>query len=62
MVGQHSSGHHQKQGHLQPARSEALDAGAFGVPTFFLHCNPGRDEMFFGLDHMDMLGRACEKL
>ncbi len=37
----------------------ALKAGAFGVPTFFLH-GRGRPEMFFGLDHMDFLARACD--
>jgi len=47
---------------LDDLTQQALDAGAFGVPTFFLHRNPGRNEMFFGLDHMDFLGRTCEKL
>ncbi len=37
---------------------QALKAGAFGAPTFFLH-GQGRPEMFFGLDHMDFLARAC---
>jgi len=37
----------------------ALKAGAFGAPTFYLH-GKGRPEMFFGLDHMDFLARACE--
>ena len=37
----------------------ALKAGAFGAPTFFLH-GQGRPEMFFGVDHMDFLARACE--
>jgi len=37
----------------------ALKAGAFGVPTFILH-GEGRPEIFFGIDHMDFLARACE--
>jgi len=32
----------------------ALKAGAFGVPTFIVH-GRGRPEMFFGLDHMDLM-------
>jgi len=32
----------------------ALKAGAFGVPTFIVH-GKGRPEMFFGLDHMDLI-------
>ena len=39
----------------------ALKAGAFGVPTFILHRSSGRPEMFFGLDHMDFLERACQQ-
>jgi len=40
---------------------QALDAGAFGVPTFILHAAPARrPEMFFGVDHMDFLARACD--
>lgn len=38
----------------------ALKAGAFGVPTFILHSGQRR-EIFFGIDHMDFLARACEK-
>jgi len=52
-----------KQGDwLDALTQQALDAGAFGVPTFFLHRGHGRAEMFFGLDHMDFLARACESL
>jgi len=47
---------------LDKLTQQALDAGAFGAPTFFLHRNHGRAEMFFGLDHMDFLARACEAL
>jgi len=36
----------------------ALKAGAFGVPTFILQ-GQGRAEMFFGMDHMEFLARAC---
>ena len=37
----------------------ALKAGAFGVPSFVLHQESGRNELFFGVDHMDFLVRAC---
>jgi len=37
----------------------ALKAGAFGVPSFILHPPSGRKQLFFGLDHMDFLARAC---
>jgi len=47
---------------LDEMTRQALDAGAFGAPTFFLHRDHGRAEMFFGLDHMDILARACESL
>jgi len=47
---------------LDELTGQALNAGAFGVPTFFLHRGHGRDEMFFGLDHMDFLARACASL
>ncbi|OIP99823.1 MAG: 2-hydroxychromene-2-carboxylate isomerase [Zetaproteobacteria bacterium CG2_30_46_52] len=36
----------------------ALKAGAFGVPTFILH-GAGRSQMFFGVDRIDFLDRAC---
>ncbi len=45
---------------LNENTEQALKAGAFGVPTFILH-NRGRDEMFFGVDHMDFLARACQE-
>jgi len=38
----------------------ALKAGAFGVPSFVLHAEEGRSELFFGLDHMDFLARSCD--
>ncbi|MCF7820981.1 MAG: 2-hydroxychromene-2-carboxylate isomerase [Mariprofundaceae bacterium] len=41
----------------------AIKAGAFGAPTFVLHGGRSdkkrRPEMFFGIDHMDFLARAC---
>ncbi len=37
----------------------AIQAGLFGVPTFIVH-GEGRPEMFFGVDHMDFLARACQ--
>jgi len=47
---------------LDALTRQALDAGAFGAPTFFLHRQRGRAEMFFGIDRMDFLARACESL
>jgi len=39
---------------------DALKAGAFGAPTFVLHPVSGRSELFFGMDHLDFLKRACQ--
>jgi 2-hydroxychromene-2-carboxylate isomerase len=43
----------------------AIKLGAFGVPTFVLHDDKSdgkrRPEMFFGIDHMDFLARACRQ-
>ncbi|ATX80966.1 2-hydroxychromene-2-carboxylate isomerase [Mariprofundus ferrinatatus] len=36
----------------------ALNAGAFGVPSLVLHADKGRDELFFGVDHMALISRA----
>ncbi len=47
---------------LDELTKRALDAGAFGAPTFFLHRDHGRAEMFFGIDRMDFLARACTSL
>jgi 2-hydroxychromene-2-carboxylate isomerase len=38
----------------------AFRAGAFGVPTFILD-DGGLPQMFFGMDHMDFLGLACQQ-
>jgi len=49
---------------LDSNTQQALNAGAFGVPTFVLHGEPdgkGRPEMFFGVDHLSFLIRAIEK-
>jgi len=46
---------------LDELTRQALDAGAFGVPSFFLRQGSGRAEMFFGLDRMDFLQRAIER-
>jgi len=43
---------------LDDNTQQALKAGAFGVPTFVLHDKP-RHHMFFGIDRMDFLARAC---
>jgi len=51
-----------RESQLNALTEQALHAGAFGVPTFYLHRDRGRAEMFFGIDHMDFLGRACTKL
>ncbi len=40
---------------------DAFKAGAFGVPTFILE-NGGRPQIFFGVDHMNFLERACQRL
>jgi len=47
---------------FEPNTRTALKAGAFGVPTFVLHPPKGRSELFFGVDHMDFLARACQGL
>ncbi len=49
----------QQNDDFEPNTHAALKAGAFGVPTFVLHPPKGRSELFFGLDHMDFLARAC---
>ncbi|GAV21465.1 2-hydroxychromene-2-carboxylate isomerase [Mariprofundus micogutta] len=46
---------------FEPNTHAALKAGAFGVPSFILHRPTGRSELFFGIDHMDFLARACQK-
>jgi len=38
--------------------STALKSGLFGVPSFVLH-DMESSEIFFGVDHMDFLARAC---
>jgi len=38
----------------------AFKAGAFGVPTFILESGDSR-QMFFGIDHIDFLARACQQ-
>lgn len=45
---------------LNENTERALKAGAFGVPTFVLH-GEGRAEMFFGVDRMEFLARACQQ-
>jgi len=46
--------------HLDENTEAALKAGAFGAPTFILH-GQGRDELFFGVDRMEFLARACQQ-
>ncbi len=36
----------------------AIKAGLFGVPTFIVQ-GKSKSEIFFGVDHMDFLARAC---
>ena len=38
----------------------ALNAGAFGAPSFVLHREGARNELFFGVDHLDFLVRAID--
>jgi len=45
---------------FEPNTHTALKAGAFGVPSFVLKKDRGRPELFFGVDHMDFLSRACD--
>ncbi len=52
----------EQEAQLNALTEQALHAGAFGVPTFYLHHGRGRPEMFFGVDHMDFLARACGSL
>jgi len=52
----------EQEAQLNALTEQVLHAGAFGVPTFYLHRDRGRPEMFFGVDHMDFLARACEAL
>ena len=40
----------------------ALKAGAFGAPTFVLHPASGRSEIFFGVDHMELLAHSCKNI
>lgn len=45
---------------LDENTQQALKAGAFGVPTFVLKSEL-RPQLFFGMDHLDFLARACDK-
>ncbi len=60
----HLPGHWLKQQNegFERYTRQALEAGAFGAPTFILHAPGRRPEMFFGVDHMDFLARACDAL
>ena len=53
----HIAREHAKQ-ELDETTQQALKAGAFGVPTFVLHKGV-RPQLFFGVDRMDFLSRAC---
>jgi len=37
----------------------ALKAGLFGVPSFVMQTH-GKHELFFGVDHLEFLARACQ--
>ncbi|MDQ6980200.1 MAG: 2-hydroxychromene-2-carboxylate isomerase [Ghiorsea sp.] len=50
--------HNQSKQQLDENTQQALKAGAFGVPTFVLH-GETRPQIFFGVDRMDFLARAC---
>ncbi len=45
---------------LDENTERALKAGAFGVPSFVLQ-GTGRPELFFGVDRMEFLARACRQ-
>jgi len=49
-----------QQGNLDKNTNKAYKAGAFGTPTFILH-GEGRPQMFFGVDRMGFLSRACQR-
>ena len=51
--------HEQGKQQLDEYTEQALKAGAFGVPTFVLHGDV-RPQLFFGVDRMDFLSRACQ--
>ncbi len=51
--------HEQAKQELDETTQQALKAGAFGVPTFVLHGDV-RPQLFFGVDRMDFLSRACQ--
>lgn len=46
---------------LEQNTREALDAGAFGAPSFVLHGAAGRPRLFWGVDRLDFLARAIEQ-
>ncbi|MCF6208254.1 MAG: DsbA family protein [Ghiorsea sp.] len=48
----------QSKTELEANTQQAFKAGAFGVPTFVLHGDK-KAQMFFGIDRMDFLRRAC---
>ena len=52
--------HEQAKQELDETTQQALKAGAFGVPTFVLHGDV-RSQLFFGVDRMDFLSRACQE-
>ena len=54
-----SLAHEQGKQQLDEYTEQALKAGAFGVPTFVLHGDV-RPQLFFGVDRMDFLSRACQ--
>ncbi|MDX8381786.1 MAG: DsbA family protein [Ghiorsea sp.] len=44
---------------IEANTKHACEIGAFGAPTFVVH-GQGRPQMFFGMDRMDFLSRACQ--
>jgi len=44
---------------LDATTAQALQAGAFGAPTFVLHLTGRKPQMFFGNDRLDFLAQAC---
>ncbi|OIO66596.1 MAG: 2-hydroxychromene-2-carboxylate isomerase [Zetaproteobacteria bacterium CG_4_9_14_3_um_filter_49_83] len=46
---------------LEATTAQALQAGAFGAPTFVLHRPDKKPQMFFGNDRLDFLAGACQR-
>ena len=45
---------------LRANTDEAVARGAFGAPTFFVNPDGGKEQMFFGVDHLPHLDHALK--